>query len=197
MPARPAAERGWREQLRRVSELCLLGLVAAAFSLPVVTVGAVVAALSWAVGHWVDHDDLPPWRDMGAELVRRLVPGMLVSVVGALAVLVVVAQVGWLRSGAVPGGAVATVIFLAAIACLVAVVLLAVPRLAERLSWRGALADGWAALLRVPVAGAAALGVTGLAVLLGMLLPGVALVLPGLLMLALHAVHRALVLPRI
>jgi putative membrane protein len=81
----------------------------------------------------------------------------------------------------------------AEIVALLAVVLLAVPRLAEGRTWRGALADGWAALLRVPAAGAAALGVSGVAVLLGVLLPGVALILPALLVLALHAVHRALV----
>ena len=186
-------ERGWKEQLRRVSELCLLGLVAVGLSLPLVTIGAVVAALSWAVGYWIDHDDLPPWRAMGAELLRRLLPGVAVSAVGVVAVLVVVVQVGWLRSGVVPGGGVATAVFLAAIAALLAVVLLAVPRLADGRTWRGALADGWAALLRVPAVGAAALGVAGVAVLLAVLLPGVALILPAFLMLALHAVHRALV----
>jgi hypothetical protein len=75
------------------------------------------------------------------------------------------------------------------------VVLLAVPRLADGSSWRAALAGGWTALLRAPVAALAALAVTGVAVLLSVLLPGVVLVLPALLVLALHAVHRRLVLP--
>jgi hypothetical protein len=51
-------------------------------------------------------------------------------------------------------------------------------------------------LWEVPAAAAAALGVTAVAVVLAVLLPGVALVLPAMLVLALHAVHRSLVVPR-
>ncbi|TWF81773.1 hypothetical protein FHX44_117718 [Pseudonocardia hierapolitana] len=187
--------RGWKEQLRRIGELALLGIVAVLVSLPVVTVGAVVATLSTAVGHWADHDDLPSYREIGAEFVRRLLPGVPVSVVGVLAVLVAAQQVSWLRAGVVPGGGAVLAAFGVAIACLAAVVLLAVPRLAGG-GWRAALAGGWTDLLRAPVAGLAALAVTGVAVLLAVLLPGVVLVLPALLVLALHAVHRRLVLPR-
>jgi hypothetical protein len=192
----PAPVRDWKEQLRRIAELALLGIVAVLLSLPVVTIGAVVATLSTVVGHWADHDDLPPWSAVGAELVRRLLPGVVVSLVGALAVLLVVQQVAWLRSGVVPGGGVALVALGVATACLLAVVLLAVPRLADGSTWRASLTGGWEALLRVPLAGAAALGVTGLAVVLAVLLPGVALVLPALFVLALHALHRRLVLSR-
>ncbi|MHA6617864.1 hypothetical protein [Pseudonocardia sp. DLS-67] len=187
--------RGWKEQLRRVGELALLGIVAVLVSLPVLTLGAVVATLSTAVGHWADHDDLPPWRAMGAEFVRRLLPGVPVGVVGVLAALVVSQQVAWLRAGVVPGGGAVLAVFGVAVACLAAVVLLAVPRLAGG-RWRSALAAGWTDLLRAPVAGIAALAVTGIAVLLAVLLPGVVLLLPALLVLALHAVHRRLVLPR-
>jgi hypothetical protein len=186
---------GWKEQLRRVGELALLGIVAVLVSLPVFTLGAVVATLSTAVGHWADHDDLPPWRAMGAEFVRRLLPGVPVSVVGVLAALVVSQQVAWLRDGVVPGGGAVLAAFGVAVACLSAVVLLAVPRLAGG-TWRAALAAGWTDLLRAPTAGLASLAVTGVAVLLAVLLPGVVLVLPALLVLALHAVHRRLVLPR-
>jgi hypothetical protein len=196
VPEPTGSGRGWKEQLRRVSELCLLGLVATALSLPLVTVGAVVAVLSSAVAQWADHDDLPPWRAMAVELRQRLLPGVAVSVVGVLAALVVVAQVRWLAGGAVPGGTPALVALLVATAGLLAVVLLAVPRLAGGGSWRAALAGAWAALLRVPAAGAAALGVTLVAALLAVTLPGVGLLLPALLVLALHALHRTLVLPR-
>lgn len=187
--------RGWKEQLRRVGELALLGIVAVLVSLPVLTLGAVVATLSTAVGHWADHDDLPPWRAMGAEFVRRLLPGVPVGVVGVLAALVVSQQFAWLRAGVVPGGGAVLAVFGVAVACLAAVVLLAVPRLAGG-TWRAALAAGWTDLLRAPAAGVAALAVTGIAVLLAVLLPGVVLLLPALLVLALHAVHRRLVLPR-
>jgi hypothetical protein len=188
--------RGWKEQLRRVGELALLGVVGVLASLPVLTAGAVVATLSTAVGHWADHDDLPSWREIGAEFVRRLLPGVPVSVVGVLAALVVSQQVAWLRDGVVPGGGAVLAVFGVAIACLSAVVLLAVPRLAGG-AWRAALAGGWTDLLRAPVAALAALAVTVVAVLLAVLLPGVVLVLPALLVLALHAVHRRLVLPRV
>jgi hypothetical protein len=188
--------KGWKEQLRRIAELCLLGIVAVLVSLPVLTVGAVVATLSTAVGHWADHDDLPTWRAMGAELVRRLLPGVPVSVVGVLAVLVVAQQVAWLRDGLVPGGGAVLAVFGVAVACLAAVVLLAVPRLADG-TWRAALAGGWTDLLRAPAAGAAALVVTGVAALLAVLLPGAVLVLPALVVLALHAIHRRLVQPRL
>jgi hypothetical protein len=189
--------RGWKEQLRRIAELALLGIVAVLASLPVLTVGAVVATLSTAVGHWADHDDLPSYREIGAEFGRRLLPGVPVSAAGVLAALLVAQQVEWLRTGTVPGGGSVTAGFLAAVACLVAVVLLAVPRLAGDGTWRAALAGGWTDLLRAPVAGVAALAVTGIAALLAVLLPGVVLVLPALLVLALHAVHRRLVLPRV
>jgi hypothetical protein len=192
-----APVRGWKEQLRRIAELCLLGIVAVLVSLPVVTLGAVVATLSTAVGHWVDHDDLPSWQAMGAEFARRLLPGVPVSAVGVLAGLVVAQQVAWLRDGVVPGGGMALAVFGVATACLLAVVLLAVPRLAGIGTWRAALAGGWTDLLRAPAAGLAALVVTGIAVLLALLLPGVVLVLPALQVLALHAIHRRLVLPRI
>jgi hypothetical protein len=193
---RGAPVRGWKEQLRRIAELCLLGIVAVLVSLPVVTVGAVVATLSTAVGHWADHDDLPSWSSIGAEFARRLLPGVPVSAVGVLAALVVAQQVAWLRDGMVPGGGAVLAAFAVAVACLSAVVLLAVPRLPGG-TWRAALAGGWTDLLRVPVAGLAAVTVTAIAVLLALLLPGVVLVLPALLVLALHAVHRRLVLPRI
>jgi hypothetical protein len=196
-PEPTGSGRGWKEQLRRVSELCLLGLVATALSLPLVTIGAVVAVLSSAVAHWADHDDLPPFRVMAVELRQRLLPGVAVSVVGVLAALAVVTQVRWLAGGAVPGETPVLVALLVATAGLLAVVLLAVPRLAGGGSWRAALAAGWGALLRVPAAGAAAVAVTAVAAVLGVLLPGVAFLLPALLVLALHALHRALVLPRI
>jgi hypothetical protein len=186
---------GWKEQLRRIAELCLLGIVAVLVSLPVLTVGAVVATLSAAVAHWADHDDLPSWRAMGAEFVRRLLPGVPVGVVGVLAALVVAQQIAWLREGVVPGGGAVLAVFGVAIACLAAVVLLAVPRLAGS-TWRAALAGGWTDLLRAPAAALAVLAVTGIAALLAVLLPGVVLVLPALLVLALHAVHRRLVPPR-
>jgi hypothetical protein len=190
-----APVRGWKEQLRRIAELCLLGIIAVLASLPLVTIGAAGATLSTAVGHWAEHDDLPSWSTMGTEFARRLLPGVPVSAAGVVAALVVAQQVAWLRDGVVPGGAVALAAFGVATACLLAVVLLAVPRLPGG-TWRAALAGGWADLLRVPVAGLAALAVTGIAVLLAVLLPGAVLVLPALVVLALHAVHRRLVIPR-
>ncbi|OLT03939.1 hypothetical protein BJF90_24775 [Pseudonocardia sp. CNS-004] len=159
------------------------------------TVGAVVATLSTAVGHWADHDDLPSYREIAAEFGRRLLPGVPVGVVGVLGGLVVAQQLAWLRDGVVPGGGVALAAFGVAVAVLSAVVLLAVPRLAGG-TWRAALAAAWTDLLRVPAAGLAALVVTAVAALLAVLLPGIGLVLPALLVLALHAVHRRLVLPR-
>ncbi len=185
---------GWKEQLRRIAELALLGIVAVLLSAPLVTIGGVVATLSWAVAHWIEHDDLPRWSAMARELRRRLLPGLLVGPVAVLAGFVAVRQVQWVGSGAVPGGTGMVVALLVATAALLAAVLLAVPELAFR-GWRAALGAGWATLVRVPLSGAAALGVTIIAVLLGTLLPGVAFVLPAVLVLALHAVHRALVGP--
>jgi hypothetical protein len=185
---------GWKEQLRRVAELALLGIVAVLVSAALVTIGAVVATLSWAVAHWIEHDELPRWSVLARELRRRFLPGLLVGPAGVLAVLVVVRQVQWLGSGAVPGGPGVIGALLVATSALLAAVLLAVPELAHR-GWRAAVAAGWATLLRVPLSGAAALGATIIVVLLGALLPGVALVLPAVLVLALHAVHRAVVGP--
>ncbi|MGI5131267.1 hypothetical protein ACQEVB_30995 [Pseudonocardia sp. CA-107938] len=185
---------GWKEQLRRVAELALVGVVAVLVSTPVVTVGAVVATLSWAVAHWIEHDELPRWTALAREVRRRLLPGVLVGPAAVLVVLVVAAQVRWLGSGVVPGGTGALVAVLVATSTLLAAVLLAVPQLAH-LGWRAALAAGWTTLLRVPLSGAAALGATIIAVLLGVLLPGIAFVLPAVLVLALHAVHRTVAAP--
>src|ERR1700754_4602797 len=135
-----------------MSELCLLGIVAAVVSLPVVTVGAVVATLSSVVGPWIAHDALPAWRVMAGELRRRLLPGIVVSVVGVLASLLVLRQARWLAAGAVPGGDMVLGALLVAVGCLLAVVLLAVPRIAGGRSWRAALRDAWTALLRAPAA---------------------------------------------
>ncbi|WP_167588498.1 hypothetical protein, partial [Kineococcus rubinsiae] len=56
---------------------------------------------------------------------------------------------------------------------------------------------GWRDLRRAPHAAAAALAVTAVPVLLSLMLPGAFLLLPALWVLALHAVHRRLVLPRV
>ena len=191
---------GWKEQVRRISELCLLGVVAALLSLCVLPIGAVVATVSRAVGHWADTDELPRWSQTAREFGRRFLPGCVVSVLVVLAGLVVVREQELLRSGAVPGGDLAAGSLLLATAVLLAVVLLGVPQLADGphgRGWRAALAGGWLALRRAPLAGAAALAVTAVAVLLSLLLPGVFLLLPALWVLALHAVHRRLVLPRL
>ncbi|WP_432575207.1 hypothetical protein, partial [Kineococcus sp. SYSU DK005] len=181
-----------------MSELCLLGVVAALACAPVLTAGAVVATLSGAVGRWADTDELPGWSWTAREFARRLLPGAAVSAAGALAVLLLVRQQQWLRAGLVPGGQAAAAALLAVSACLAAVVLLAVPRLAEPgvPGWRAALAGGWGALRRAPLAGPAALAVTAVAAALAVLLPGAVLLLPALWVLGLHAVHRVLVRPR-
>lgn len=184
---------GWKEQLGRVADLALLGVVAALLSLLVLPFGAVVATLSTAVGHWVEHDHLPRYSVLAAELRRRFLPGIPVGIAAVLATLVVVREVQWLGSGAVPGGVIAAGLLLVAVGCLLAAALLAVPCLADGRSWRSALAAGWQALLGAPPAGAAALGATLIAAVLGALLPGAALVLPAMLVLALHAVRRVLV----
>lgn len=194
VPEPTGSGRGWKEQLRRVAELAMLGVVVIVLCLPLVTVGAVVATLSFAVAHWIEHDSLPRWTVMARELRCRLLPGIPVGPVALLAVLVVVRQLEWLGSGVVPGGTGVIVALLVAVSALLAVVLLAVPLLADR-GWRAALGGGWETLLRVPLSGAAALGVTIIAMLLGAMLPGIALVLPAILVLALHAVHRTVVEP--
>ena len=199
-PEDTGSGRGWKEQVRRISELCLLGLVAALLAVCVLPLGAVVATLSRAVGHWADADELPPWSQTAREFGRRFLPGCLVSALAVLAGLVVVLEQDLLRSGAVPGGDLAAGALLLVTAVLLAAVLLGVPQLADGprgRSWRSALAGGWLALRRVPLAGAAALAVTAVAVLLSLLLPGVFLVLPALWVLSLHAVHRRLVLPHL
>jgi len=186
---------GWKEQVRRVSELCLLGVVAALLSVLVLPLGAVVATVSVAVGHWADTDELPRTSVVAREFGRRFLPGCVVSVVTVVAVLLAVREQQLLRAGTVPGGDVAAVAVLVVTAVLLAAALLAVPRLAGGAGWRAALAGGWRDLRRAPLAGAAALAVTAVPVLLSVLLPGAVLLLPALWVLALHAVHRRLLPP--
>jgi len=183
---------GWKEQVRRISELCLLGIVAAVLSLLVLPLGAVLATVSVAVGHWADTDELPRWSQTAREFGRRFLPGCVVSAGAVLAVLLVVREQELLRAGTVPGGDLAAGVVLLVTAVLASAALLAVPRLAGGVGWRAALAGGWADLRSAPLAGVAALAVTAVPVVLSLLLPGVFLLLPALWVLALHAVHRRL-----
>lgn len=184
MDERPRSD--WREHLRDAADLALVGIAVTVCALPVVTLGAALATASAAIRHHREEGRYPALGALARDFVRGI-PSGAVALLGFLVVagiLTVNLQVA--GSGALPGGR-AVVAVTAVVALAVAgFALLTVSvhsgrwRDAIRASARIASTSWWA----VPVAGAA----VAVAVMIGVLVPATALLLPGFLVFAGHAV---------
>jgi hypothetical protein len=175
------------------ADLALLGIVAFAASLPVVTAGAAVAAASAAVRDRCATGSLPSWRTTGSRLWKGNLPGSGATVVALAAAVLLVIDVRALLRGVVPGGPMVLAVT-AAVAVLLCglggLVLIEVGRRDGR-SWlvslRTALATAWQRPVRVVLA--AAIGLV--ATLLALAVPITAPVVLGCYLFALHAWARA------
>ncbi len=171
------------------ADLALLGIVAFAASVPVVTAGAAVAAASAAVRDRCAYGSLPSWRTTGSRFYTGIVPGAGATVVTAAGAALLVIDVRALQRGAVPGGpmAVAVTATVAVLLCgLAGLVLIEVGRHGGRgwlASVRSAAGTAWQRPGRVVPA--AAIGL--IAALLALAVPVTAPIVLGCYLFALHA----------
>jgi hypothetical protein len=188
----PAVRPDWRDTVAGAADLALLGVALVLAALPVVTVGAAVAAGSHAVDHWCTHRRLPAPGELARVFARAIVPGL-----GALAVAVVVALVGWLdlaalARGAVPGGAAVLAVTLLVLVAAVGLAGLTVVRVGQRggVGWAGAAGSAWRTALAAPRVPLTIAGLLALVGLVAWLMPVVAPVLGGVALLGMHVVAR-------
>lgn len=177
------------DAVAEAADLALLGIVAFAASLPVVTAGAAVAAASAAVRDRCADGSLPSWRTTGSRFWKGILPGSGATAVTVAAAVLLVIDVRALLAGAVPGGP-AVLAVTAGVAVLLGglggLVLIEVGRRDGRAwieSLRTALGTAWQRPIRVVLAGA--IGVV--AALLALAIPVTAPVVLGCYLFALHA----------
>lgn len=184
----------WREHLREAADIALIGFAVIIMALPVVTLPAALAAGSAAVDHWLTHDRLPTARMLGTWLARALLPSLVALVVVVVVAAALVADVWAIRSGRVPGGAVAGVLTACAATAfvgLVSVMAVVIGRTQCR-SWRRAVRVTIALATARPVVVPAAAGTTLIAILLGWLMPATVPLVIGFGLFALHVLLRRL-----
>lgn len=187
------ARRDWRDVLRDAADLALVGFLLVAGALPVLTVGAALAAASAAVHDRITDGGWPDARTTLRRYVRAVPAGAPVTLAGLAGAALLAADLAALATGRVPGGAPAllvTVVVAAALAGYAGLVVVEVGRAGGR-GWRAAARAAARACPAHPGGWAAAGGVCALAVVLAALVVPVALpILAGYALAALHAVAR-------
>jgi len=191
-PEAAAVRPDWRESLTHAGDLVVLGAALLAACLPVVTAGAAVAAASGAVHQLCEQRSLPAARDLLVAFRRRLAGGVAATAVALAVVAVLALDAALLGGAAIPGArpvAVALAIVAAGVVALGAVTTVRIGQSPES-GWRAAVR--WSArLLRArPWLGPAVLATLAVPALLAWAVPVLALLLPGLVLFALHAVVR-------
>jgi hypothetical protein len=181
------------ESVVEAADLALLGIVAFAAALPIVTAGAAVAAASAAVRDRCADGSLPSWRTTGSRFWKGIVPGAGATLVTAAGVVLLVIDLRALQRGVVPGGATAVAVTatVAVLLCgLAGLVLIEVGRHDGRgwlASVRTAAGTAWQRPGRVVLA--AAIGLVAL--LLALAVPVTAPVVLACYLFALHAWARS------
>lgn len=171
------------------ADLALLGIVAFAASLPVVTAGAAVAAASAAVRDRCADGSLPSWRTTGSRFWKGILPGSGATAVTLAAAVLLVIDVRALLAGAVPGGQAMLAVTAGAavlLSGLGGLVLIEVGRHDGRAwieSLRAAVGTAWLRPVRVVLAA----GIGIVAALLTLAIPVTAPVVLGCYLFALHA----------
>ena len=186
-------ERGnWREQLRDATDIALIGFAVVILALPVVTAPAALAAGSAAVDRWLEDGRLPTARTIGSWLVRALLPSLL-ALVSVVVVGVILATNVWaIRSGRVPGGAVAGVLTGCAAVAFIGFlsVLTVVIGCTRCRTWWPAVRLTIGLAAGRPVILPAAAGTTLIAALLGWFMPATVPLIIGFGLFALHVLMR-------
>jgi hypothetical protein len=189
--------RDWRDTLRDASDLALLGIVLTIAAVPVVTLGAVIAAGSAAVHDWVHWRQWPPVRQTLRRFARALLPGLGVLFVAVFLAWLIGVDVAAVQGGRVPGGrwllggTLVVVLFLVGYAGLTVV---EVGR-QEASRWLTAVGSAFRVGLARPQVPLALGGVVALATLLSVFIPVVAPILVGYVLFALHVVAARLAPP--
>jgi hypothetical protein len=183
---------GWRATLRRTGDLALVGIVTAVGCLPLVTVGASLAAGSAALHHCCEHDELPPARVLARAFLRALLPSAPASLALLGMTALLAADAAALRAGRVPGGAMAMALTGACALLAMGAAALVVAEVGVRggRGWLAATRRTVSTVCAAPEVLAAAAGVVGLAAAMAWLLPAGAPVLPGYALFAVHVVLR-------
>ncbi|MBL7258233.1 hypothetical protein JKJ07_28390 [Actinoplanes sp. LDG1-01] len=179
----------WRDSLRLVADLALLGIVMTLACLPVVTAGAAVGTGSAALDKLLTIGRWPTAAELWRSFRTRLVPWMWAGPLVLAAAWLLAIDVAALRRGAVPGGRPLVVVLLVVAALAAGFVALVAGLSAHPDPLRRARA----LVAARPAVLLAATGVVLLAALLAAFVhPALVPVLAGCTLFAVHAVLRRL-----
>ncbi len=182
----------WRESVTQAADLTVLGFAVTLGCLPVVTAGATIAAASVAVDRLCSQRKLPDPRELLAAARRGLGSGLAVTAVALVVAGVLLLDVHLLRTASIPGAGVATAALALVAAGLLAVAAAATVRIGQDQAsgWRAALRWSVRLLLHRPSCALAIVATVAVATTLAMAIPVLSLLLPGLVLFALHVVVR-------
>jgi hypothetical protein len=181
---------GWQDALTDAADLALLGIVAFAAALPVLTAGASIAAASRAVHDRRHLGSLPSWRTTLGRFVSGLLPGAGATAVTLAMAALVLIDVRALTLGLVPGDGAALALTGLVIVLLVGLAGLVTVAVGAGRGWRAAARSAGALAWRRPVALLVAASIGVLAILLGIAVPVTVPLVFACWLHALHAVAR-------
>ncbi len=185
----------WRDTIAGASDLALLGIVLTVAVLPVVTAGGAVAAGSLAVDRWCTEGRVPPVPELWRCFVRGLLPGVVVVAVAAVVGALFALDLAVLDRGGIPGAPAVRVVTLLVAALAAGVAALTVVRIGQRggSGWRPALGSAWELALARPVIPVALALVLLLPTVIGVLMPVIVPIMPGVVLFGLHVTTRRLI----
>jgi uncharacterized membrane protein YesL len=192
---RPAARRQrgrWLDTVAGGADVALAGMLAGLAALPVVTAGAAAATVSHAMHAWIRDGTWPGLAQLWRVFRRGLLPGLGATVCGLVGAGLLAADLAALRSGRVPGGGALVTATVAVAAVAVGLACLTVVEAGRRGGgdWHGSLRWALHTAVSRPWLVVAQAAVLGFAVVLASMVPPLALLLPGPVLYAMHAVAR-------
>lgn len=192
MTVEPLPKPGWRDSVALAADLALVGIAVSIGCLTVVGAGGALVTASVAVDQAVAHRSFPAAGRLLGTLRHALLPGAAALVVAAVPAVLLVLDVLALASGRVPGGAPLLLVTAVVAAAAIAVAATALVRLGQTggRGYRHALRFAVRLLARRPLLGIAVAPTVAAPVLLAMLVPATAPLVPGFVLFALHVVVR-------
>jgi hypothetical protein len=194
MTVEPLPRPDWRESVALAADLALVGIAVTVGCLTVVGAGAVLVTASVAVDQAATHRSFPPVRHLLGTLRHALLPGIAALLIAAVPAGLLILDALALSSGRVPGGPpllIATGLVAAAGVATAGITLVRLGQTGGR-GYLPALRFAVALLARRPLVAVAVVPTVAAPVLLAMLVPATAPLLPGFAMFGLHAVARRL-----
>ncbi len=192
MTVDPLPRPDWRESVALAADLALVGIAVTVGCLTVVGAGGVLVTASVAVDQAAAHRSFPPVRHLLGTLRRALLPGLAATLAASVPTGLLVLDALALAHGRVPGGPPMLLLTVLVAAGWVAVAGTALVRLGQAggRGYRRALREAVRLLSRRPLLGVAVVPAVAAPVLLGLLVPATAPLVPGFALFALHAVVR-------